>query len=1150
MNHADVLRKQAREFHRRMCAHGTENIAAGASAEALLDRAEEITGIKRHALPETHPFLDGAVAKFELGRIWYNESVEKWRAYYYQAHEYAHRELGHGERICSSSDINPEDSEDKVPLGVHRVTGYGPHERQECDANLFAREFLLPGDVLRQWFVEGGLDAQTIAERVGVSIEMVCHQLARSLLTPDIHVGGQILGDRAADFGLDDSQKDAAHAPRGALLVEAGPGTGKTRALVGRVLFLLEQGVLAEQILVLTFSNKAAEELRERVARAAPAAAPLIKMETFHSFGLELLRKYGTNIGLPAKPTVLDPADALFFLEKSLPELGLDHYQNLYEPTMYLRDILAAISRAKDENKDAAEYTKLAQAMLEKASSPEDRVAAEKALEVARVYGFYQAYLDGEGLLDFGDLIRRSIGMLREHPSVRGEVRQTYRYVLVDEYQDVNRASGLLLSEVVGDGEGLWAVCDPRQSIYRWRGASPTNVRLFATDFPAAKSLPDSGVRKLKKNYRSRPKIVDVFAVLAPQMQATSDAAFTPWETHRDDAGGSVNMEIADDLRAEVKGIAREINRLRAAGVPLKEQAIICRSHTSLARIAQLLEEEEIPVLYLGDLFERPEVRDMLSLLALACEGDGRGLIRVARFPEYQIPLADVLALHAVARNEGVPFPQALDLAADVEGITPHGKEKLALLARQIDGLCHGRSAWKMIVRYLFVTSDYLRPLLADNSVSGQQRRLALYQFIQFAHSRLEQARQEGIDPKLSLLRYVRRLEIFGEERQLRQVPAWADSIDAVRVLTVHASKGLEFGAVYMPVLGGRYFPASKQPQPCPPPVGLIENVTDDWHLEEEECLYFVALSRARDHLFLSRAERYGLSNSNPSKFLGLIAEKLPRAADGAVTWADDGKDTHSPPGRKVVAIGSTPPVYHERQLGVYMKCPRKYFYEFVLGLGGKRDDSAYVQFHQCVYDVLHWMQYERSAGREVGGVAAQAYLDEIWQARGPLDHPYQSIYREQAAVMVSRAQAREPLPGSRSARPECEIKLPHGRVKFTLDHTELVDEGGTTRLLVQRLRTGKPSKSESDKPIYGLYQAAADEAHPKAERRLQILYLSTNEVKDVALNKKQVDKRLGDYDAAIYGILSEQFQPEPSDRECPRCPHYHICPLAEDDPE
>lgn len=177
MNHADVLRKQAREFHRKVCAHGAKKAAAGVAAEGLLDRAEEVTGIKRHALPEAHPFLDGAVAKFELGRIWYNESVEKWRAYYYQAHEYAHRELGHGERICSSSDINPEDSEDKVPLGVHRVTGYGPHERQECDANLFAREFLLPGDVLRQWFVEEGLDAQIIAERVGVSIEMVCHQL-------------------------------------------------------------------------------------------------------------------------------------------------------------------------------------------------------------------------------------------------------------------------------------------------------------------------------------------------------------------------------------------------------------------------------------------------------------------------------------------------------------------------------------------------------------------------------------------------------------------------------------------------------------------------------------------------------------------------------------------------------------------------------------------------------------------------------------------------------------------------------------------------------------------------------------------------------------------------------------------------------------
>jgi DNA helicase II / ATP-dependent DNA helicase PcrA len=1143
VNHWDLLRKEARRRHAEVCAYGDDKCDRGAPAEILLAKAEKMTGIRRRALPKDHPLLDGAVAKLERNTIWYDSSVEHWLSLYYQAHEYAHHWLRHGARTCTKSDIDSEASEDKVPLGVHRVQGYGPHERNETDANLFAREFLLPGDVLKAWFTETGLNAEQIATQVGVSIEMVCHQLARSLLTPDVPSDDGKAESSQDDFDLDESQKAAARVPSGPILIAAGPGTGKTRTLVARVLYLLGQGVPPESILVLTFSNKAAEELRARIGRAAPEAAQFIRMETFHSFSLELLRKYGTEIGLPSNPTIIDPVDAMFMLEKSLPELSLDHYQNLYEPTIFLMDILRAVSRAKDENVGPEYYTELAQAMQEAATpSTDEMVAAEKAFEVARVYRFYQDRLRQEGQLDFGDLICRSVALLRERADVRAAVQGTYSHVLVDEYQDVNRASGLLLRELVGDGEGLWAVGDVRQSIHRWRGATTANMRLFSRDFPLAKEP-----LRLEKNYRSQPPIVDLFSEFVPHMSATRGEEFTAWQKERGEEGGAVHFEIAEDLRAEAQGIAREIKRLRAAGVPYKQQAVICRSHTSLARIAHLLEKEDVPVLYLGDFFERPEVRDMLSLLALACEGDGRGLVRVARFPEYSISLSDVQALRALSRAENVPFPRALDLAAGTVDITPHGQEKMALLARHIDDLCHGRSAWKMVTRYLFVRSRYLIPLLTDTTVPGQQRRLALYQFLQFAHSQLGRDGEDGLDPKRTLLRYIRRLESYGEERQLRQVPNWAEDIDAVRVLTIHASKGLEFSAVYLPILGGRYLPASRQAQHCPPPAGMLESGMEDWHLEEEECLFFVALSRARDYLFLTRAVRYGLANSNASKLLQPIAGRLPKAVDGVVTWSS----VSGVPGRSTDALPAIPtselPVFPEPRLDVYMKCPRKYFYEFVLGLSGKRDDSAYVQFHQCVYDVLNWMQYERTEGRAVDEDATRTYLDEIWTARGPLDHMYATIYREKAEEMLMNALGRAPLPNSRSARPEVEIALTHGRVKLTLDHTELAENSEGTSLLVQRVRTGRASKSEADKPIYGLYHAAAAQQHPRAERRLQILYLSTNEVKDINLSKKQLDNRLEAYDKAILGIRRRQFDPEPSDRECPRCPHYFICPLAED---
>ena len=213
--------------------------------------------------------------------------------------------------------------------------------------------------------------------------------------------------------------------------------------------------------------------MRLRVAEADPEAAPRIWIGTFHAFGLELMRKYGTHLGLPSKISVLDPSNSISLLERMLPEMDLDHYQNLYDPALYLRDIMAAISRAKDELVGPEEYAEIAESRRNVATTSEEIEKAERAVEVARVYTAYQKALDREHLLDFGDLIFKVVSLLRAHTDVRTTLQSTYRHVLVDEYQDVNRASGLLLREVAGAGAGLWVVGDTRQAIYRFRGAAP-----------------------------------------------------------------------------------------------------------------------------------------------------------------------------------------------------------------------------------------------------------------------------------------------------------------------------------------------------------------------------------------------------------------------------------------------------------------------------------------------------------------------------------------------------------------------------------------------------------------------------------------------------------------------------------------------------
>jgi CRISPR/Cas system-associated exonuclease Cas4 (RecB family) len=305
-------------------------------------------------------------------------------------------------------------------------------------------------------------------------------------------------------------------------------------------------------------------------------------------------------------------------------------------------------------------------------------------------------------------------------------------------------------------------------------------------------------------------------------------------------------------------------------------------------------------------------------------------------------------------------------------------------------------------------------------------------------------------------------------------------------------------------------------------------------HEEEEECLFFVALSRARDVLVLSRAQRYGKQNKKPSPLLENLEKVLPRAPDDPPTWtaSEPNPDQHPDPAR-------APLPYDVRQLEVYMRCPRQFYYEFVLGLSGKREDTAYVQFHVCVYRVLRWMQEQRIANRTVDVPAALAKLNDTWQQQGPIDHPYAEVYRERAENMVARWAGR---PTRSRARPadtdQWQVDLPHGRVTFTPDYVEQQEDGS---VLVERLRTGRPTRSELDKDIYALYQSAAP---PNAN--IQIRYLSNDHTEPVELKPRSVQTRLTHYDKAISGILREDFPAAPNDRDCPRCPHYFICPLGQ----
>ena len=1085
---------------------------------ALVTAGARLAGLKLHAVGDAEGCLRGADAVLDrdLDAIFYKASTPATLACLHQAHELGHFCMDGASAVCDAASLSLE-AEEALPLGGARVENYSPKQHRECRANVFARTFVLPPEEARDSFIAGAT-AASIANALGVAETMVVEQLARGLLLPpDVAVEADAPAEaHSAPPPLDASQEIAAKAESGPVLLEAGPGTGKTRTLVARVEHLLASGVVPSEILILTFSNKAADELRERIGRAAPDAATGIWAGTFHSFGLELLRQYGHRIGLPADPRPIDANEAMGLLETLLPTLPLDHYLVLHDPTRGFAEMLTAISRAKDELVGPAGYRALAEAMPQ--GDPAADLARAKALEVAEIYKAYDAALAVAGRADFGDLIQHCCTLLAQHADVTAELQTRWPHILVDEFQDVNRASAVLLKTLAGEGGGLWVVGDARQSIYRFRGASPDNIRLFEQDYPTARRL------VLAVNYRSKALIVDAFARFAAEMEAGAGTS-VGWHPHAG-IGAPVDFQIADGLDGETEGIAGTIRAMRAEGIAYRDQAILCRSHTSLARYAAGLEARDIPVLYLGDIFERPEVRDLLSLLSLAGESASSGLVRVAAFPDFTIPFSDVRAILAAGAAQGGSARETLDVPT-AEPISATGQAGLAALCDLLVHIDGRRSAALALADFLFLRSRWLAPLVADDTVRGAQARLAIFQLLQAAQS---YARTEPRGGVAGFLAWVRRLELLGDERQLRTPPTAAAGIDAVRLMTVHASKGLEFKAVHLPGLANGQFPASRRYDPCPPPPGLCHNTPDEVRLEEEQCLFFVALSRARDRLSLSRATHYGTARK-PSPFLDTLAALLPRAPDAAPGWI--GSAGAAPAHPPLTDCAQAPSEHRAEDLDQYMRCPRAYLYQRVLRLSGGRDDDGYVRFHRALYSVI------RTLG-EIGEApephaAAQAALEASWSRIGPVGHPYEAVYRRQAELVLARAVER--WIGARPEPAEWTVILGTGHI---LVRPDLVATQGGERH-VHRLRTGRAPAAAPDDDLYALYHEGARQAGIAVS--VGAHFLGSDKVVAVPMTPRVVSNRLAKYGAAIDGIASGEYPAAPDPRDCPRCPQFFVCP-------
>lgn len=1121
----ESLREDAAQLHAQLVQSGADPL----KPEALILAAIEHLKLTLTWLEPDDPALKGARALHDeqLRLLCCAKEPDPAERVVMLGHEIGHVRLHGTSSLCRPDDIDASRSTEAAPVGLERVEDYGARERRELQANVYGRELLLPRFLARRLHAEENLGASAIANKLQFPKDLVRQQILDALLLPQLPAPDV---SASAGSATSDPSQDLAAAHRGsAFLLQAGPGAGKTRTLVKRLGGLLAENVDPASVLILTFSNRAAGELAERITAMAPQAAPRIWIGTFHAFGLDLIRRYHDALELPASPALFDRSDAIEVLEEILPTLPLVHYRNLWDPAMVLKDIVNTISRAKDELVDPVRYRELADRMRDEAKTAEDTTAAEKAWEVAQVYELYEKALRERRAVDFGDLIMRPTLLLGAHPSLRTQLQLRHRHILVDEYQDVNRASTKLLRAVAGDGRRLWVVGDARQSIYRFRGASTANLPRFLKEYPNAQT------HALARNYRSSREILDLVEGFARDMDASKGLLPLKMDAERGKIGRRPQLHRYEYEENEVSGIAANIRALESTGVPLRGQAVLCRTNPRLNEIAAGLEARGIPVLHLGSLFERPEIRDCLALLSLAIDPYAPGLVRVATLPCYRMSLADVqIACRACQSTPGATLQKLPDIAKDPH-LSREGAAALTRLSADLQGLNGSHSSWQFLATWLLDRTRQVVELASDTGVGGRMRGVALWQFLNFV--RTPGPPVQGPPIRRTLDR-VRQLVLLAEERDLRQVPASALRMDAVRLMTIHGSKGLEFEAVHVPGLVSTGLPCNPQGQRCPPPQGMIEGPEGadshkDSHAREEECLFFVAASRAQSHL---RLTLYSRQDNGSKRSASVYLARITSFADEVNLRNEIAPPPDAPRPQPISVRWPTDWHATDEDVRSYEGCPRRFFYTRVLKLGKARKPTAFSRTHDCLHDVIEWLAGVRPVG-EPSVEAALAEFERAWTERGPREHAYGEDYHRLATRLVEalvrlgagrRFRAAEPLA----------LDLPNGRVLVKPSEIAQLPDGA---IVVRRLHTGYKRREEYDRIEYTLYMLAG-QARFGSGCRFEAVHLTDEVVDPITITQRKLDSRRETANEIVAGLRAGNFPPKPDAVTCPRCPHFFIC--------
>lgn len=628
---------------------------------------------------------------------------------------------------------------------------------------------------------------------------------------------------------LNPQQRQAAETLEGPVLILAGAGSGKTRALTCRVANLLDHGVPAWNILALTFTNKAAREMKERITALVGDTAGEAWISTFHSTCARMLRRDIEKLGYSRSFVIYDDDDQKAVLKEILKRLNID------EKFLPIRELSARISDAKNKLMGPDEWFQ---------SSEKDY----RCQMIHNVYLEYETRLKANNALDFDDLLVKTLELLADHPPVLESYRKRFRYVMVDEYQDTNYAQYMMIKLLTDESRNLCVVGDDDQSIYGWRGADIRNILDFEKDYP------DATVIKLEQNYRSTANILDAANQVIAHNTGRKEKAL--W-TERGE-GELIRLFAAGDERDEAAWVADRIRQMNKQGEPFGSTAVLYRTNAQSRVLEEMLMRSSIPYKVFGGqkFYDRKEVRDVVAYLRVMVNpADDISLRRIINVPKRAIGDSTVQELMQHALENGMPLYSAL---SDLP-------ESLSSRPRKCVSDFFVLMTMLMAMKDAMPVDQFVPMLVEKTGLMAQYQK----EDTDEARSRVENI-QEFLG---AVQEYCKATENPTLEDYLENVSLVTDLDQAedqgrgyVTLMTLHSAKGLEFPNVFMTGLEEGIFPSAR-------------SLTDDSRLEEERRLCYVGITRAQKRLFISRAKQRMLYNqvnhNDPSRFLGEIPERL-----------------------------------------------------------------------------------------------------------------------------------------------------------------------------------------------------------------------------------------------------------------------------------